>query len=332
MAITLLYGCCHIELSVRDLEATRAFMERVLGAALIEQELAASLRKLVPADGGIEHLDCGGATFQLNEPSPTLAARGHRSVHQEYLDLAGPCVTNLNFYVDDIVHARDLLTNVGAATRMQGPSSIAETFADYGPDNTRPGVDARPFLFLGTRPMIGLDLEILEPNFERFVDQTAQQPCFVGERPGTGVPGLRLLRLAIVVPDLAATYANLVEILAPGSRSNPYAIREGSFARAFRITVGGLELEYCEPLAAGCELAEQLDKYGPGVVAAVFGAPDVAAVIERALGDASVRVADVADLVGESDAPRSSRISTRELLGFDVILEQLDEHAAVGPR
>jgi hypothetical protein len=325
VGITLLYGCCHIELSVWDLDAARAFMVDALGAALFEQELAASLRKLVPDDGGIDHVDCGGATFQLNQPSPALAAQGRRFVHQEYLDLTGPCVTNLNFYVDDIVHARDLLTDLGADTRLHGPSSIADTFADYGPDNTRSDVDTRPFFYLGTRPLLGLDLEILEPNFERFVDQTAQSPCFVGERPGTGAPGLRLQRLCIAVHDLAATYANLVAILAPASRSNPYAAREGSFARAFRITVGGLELEYCEPLGADGALAEHLDRHGPGVVAAVFSAPDLGPVLERARGaSSSVPVTEVVDLVGEDSGPLRSRIASRELLGFDVLLEELD--------
>jgi catechol 2,3-dioxygenase-like lactoylglutathione lyase family enzyme len=332
VGITLLYGCCHIELSVRDLDAARVFMEGVLGGALIEQELAASLRKLVPDDGGIDHVDCGGATFQLNQPSPALAAQGRRSVHQDYLDLTGPCITNLNFYVDDIVHARDLLTALGAESLMQGPSSIADTFADYGPDNTRPDVATRPFYYLSTRPLLGLDLEILEPNFDRFVDQTAQSPCFVGERPGTGVPGLRLERLCIAVRDLAATYANLVEILTPGSRSNPYAVREGSFARAFRITVGGLELEYCQPLGVDGALAEHLDRHGPGVVAAAFSAPDIGSVVERALADASVSVTEAVDLVGEDQGLLRSRLASRELVGFDVVLEQIDEHALVAPR
>src|SRR5262249_36943045 len=150
MSITLLYGCFQVELSVRDLDAGRAFMEGVLGAGRIEQQLAREIGELFP-DGGyrVDHLDCGQATFQLNEPSPSLAYRGHRSVHQGYLDRVGPCVSNLNFYVDDLGHARNLLSELGAQTLTEGPSTVVKSLADYGPGNTRPGGDVRPFLFMG---------------------------------------------------------------------------------------------------------------------------------------------------------------------------------------
>src|SRR5262245_3720051 len=147
MAISLLYGCCQIELSVPDLDAACGFMQGVLGAGKVEQELARQIAELLPADVGyrIDHLDCGEGMFQINQPSPSMAYRGQKSVHQAYLDSIGPCVSNLNYYIDDHVHARELLTSMGAATRIEGPSSAARSLADYGPDNSRSGADTRPF-------------------------------------------------------------------------------------------------------------------------------------------------------------------------------------------
>jgi hypothetical protein len=203
---------------------------------------------------------------------------------------------------------------------MEGPSALVESLADYGPDNTRPGGDRRPFLFLGTRHLLGFDLEIMEPNFLRFVDQAAQRPCFVGPRIADDTAGLRLQRLAVVVPDLDTASSNLVEILTPGCRSNPYAMREGASARAFRIVVGGLELEYCQPLSTDGSLAELLARHGAGVVTAEFGATSVDSLLERVRADGTVRVTEAVDYIGEDREPRW-QVECRELVGFDVVLE-----------
>jgi catechol 2,3-dioxygenase-like lactoylglutathione lyase family enzyme len=332
MSISLLYGCFQVELAVPDLDAARTFMERILGAAPIEQQLVGDLRALVPDDYGIDHLDCGGATFQLNEPSPTLAARGISSVHQRYLDEVGPCLSNLNFYVDDIAHARELLTARGAETFMEGPSSIARSLGDYGPENTRPGAESRPFLYLGARHLLGFDLELMEPNFLHFTAQTVQQPCFVGVRPGTGVPGLRLRRLTIAVPDIADTYRNLLALVAPGSRSEPYGTRAGPEGEAFRVTLGGIELEYCQPTRSAGALASHLERYGPGVVTIEFGVPDVALVLDRLPVDRSVEVTAAADLVGDGRPLGRWRLAARDLVGFDIVIEELHDPAFIGGR
>lgn len=312
MAITLLYGCCQIELSVRDLDAACGFMEGTLGAGKIEQELARQIAELMPDVGyRIDHLDCGGGMFQINQPSPAMLYRGQKSVHQAYLESIGPCVSNLNYFIDDHVHARELLTAMGAATRIEGPSSAARCLADYGPDNTRPGGDERPFLFMGTRDLIGLDLELMEPNFLRFTEQTVQYPCFVHPRPAVGDGNLKLLRLRLVVPDLDETYANLVRIFTPGSRSKPYAIRQDSAGKAFRIGLTGIELEYVEPASDGGELAGLLERYGPGVISIHFGARDVDPVVARA-----------GSLVRSQDDVRFS-LASRDTVGFDVALEPI---------
>jgi catechol 2,3-dioxygenase-like lactoylglutathione lyase family enzyme len=322
MSITLLYGCFHVELSVRDLDAARAFMEGVLGAGRIEQQLAREVADLVP-DGGyrVDHLSCGQATFQLNEPSASLVERKKRSAHRGYLDRVGPCVSNLNYYVDDVVHACELLSDMGADTLLEGPSSAAKSLADYGPCNTRPGSDKRPFLFMGSRHLIGLDLEIMEPNFLHFAEQAVQFPCFVRPHRGTDDRDLQLQRLRIAVDDLAATYHNVVRLFTPGSRSQPYADRRGTLARAFRISLGGIELEYCEPLAGKGPLAGYLERYGPGVVTVEFGARDVGAILERVRAASTPEVAEEADLIGEQHRPRRWQIASREIVGFDVVLE-----------
>lgn len=324
MSITLLYGCFQIETSVSDLDRARRFMHEVLGAQPSEQQLAGEITDLFPNGGyRVEHLDCGQATFQLNEPSPALTFRGRKSVHQQYLERVGPCVSNLNFYVDDIGHARRLLESMGAMALTEGPSTVVKSLADYGPDNTRPGGDDRPFLFMDTRPLVGFDLEIMEPNFVRFADQTAQYPCFV--RPHTsGRAGLVLQRLRIAVEDLESTYANLISMFAPASRSVPYAVRSASNARFFRMGLGGIELEYCRPSHPAGPLAEHLARYGPGVVTIDFAAADAEALGERADRWGPVLIAETDLLASTAAKPGAHRwqLAARHIVGFDVAIEQ----------
>jgi hypothetical protein len=120
-----------LELNVPDLGA-------VLGGRPIEQQLAAEITALFPQGGyRVDHVDCGAATFQVNEASSAATYGDNKLVHQEYLETVGPCVSNLNFYADDIEHARAVLNQHGAATRIEGPSTVVHSFTDYG-DNTRP--------------------------------------------------------------------------------------------------------------------------------------------------------------------------------------------------
>lgn len=327
MSIMLLYGCAQVELTVRDINAARTFMQDVLGATQIEQQLVSEIRSLFPGGGyDVDHLNCGEGMFQFNEPSEGLSFDGHKVIHQVYLDQVGPCVTNLNFFIDDAQHAHDLLTNMGAKTHIQGTSSAARSLAEYGPGNTRPGGDLRNFYFLGSRDLIGLDLEMMEPNFHRFSEQSLQYPCFVRPRPPSGDDNLKLLRLRLVVPNLDETYRNLVEIFVPACRSNPYDIREGTFGRAFRIGVGGIELEYCEPQSVAGKLADALEHYGPGVMTVEFGAVDLQRAVAQARKGSSLPVTEQPDLLGMRTASNEQRfeIASRATVGFDVTLEQFD--------
>jgi hypothetical protein len=326
MSIDLLYGCFQIELSVRDLDSARDFMQEVLFAGPIEERLAREIGAHFPAGGyRVDHLGCGQATFQLNEPSPALSFGGNKSVHQGFLDRIGPCVSNLNYYVDDIGHARQLLTEMGAQVLTEGPSSVVRSLSDYGPDNSRPGADERPFLFMGSRQLIGLDLEIMEPNFLHFVDQTAQRPCFMRPSAETGGQELLVQRLRLAVDDLSASYDSLVRLFTPGSCSRPYELRESPLERSFRVTVGGIELEYREPRTKQGALAQALERYGPGVVSIEFAARDLDLILKRARGtDRSGPFCDVEFLEEENREPRWL-LAARELVGFNIELAPLGE-------
>jgi hypothetical protein len=322
VSITLLYGCCQIETTARDLDAVRRFMIDVLGAGPIEQPLAKQIGALFPAGQyDVDHLDCGEAVFQINQPSASMTYNGRKSVHWAYLERHGPCVTNLNFFVDDHAHARELLAANGAEVHIEGPSSASKALADYGPDNSRPGADDRPFLFMGSRHLIGFDLEIMEPNFLHFTRQSVQYPAFVQPRPRTGDGNLLLQRLVVGVSDIDRVADKLTSLFAPASRSRPYAVRVGKLGRAFRVHLGGIEIEYCEPLADGGELAESLSRYGEGVIAIAFAARDPERVTRRCRDI----VDNDFDLLGCDDKPAAQRIRCRDILGFDVVIEERKE-------
>jgi hypothetical protein len=319
MTISLLFGCCQIETSVRSLLPVRTFMTEVLGAEPIEQELARQIAALMGNSGyDVDHLDCGGAVFQVNQPARGMLFEGQKSIHESYLDRLGPCVANLNFFVDDIEHARETLMGMGAAVHIEGPSNVAAALGDYGPGNTRLGGGDRPFLFMGTREMFGFDLEIMEPNFLHFSRQSVQYPAFITPGPSRADQPLRLQRLLIVVEDLAATHDALCLAIAPASRSKPYSLRQGQLGKAFRIGLGGIEIEYCQPVGTSGPLREHLDSLGPGTLAVVFSAATPETVVARQQerhGSATDCAFDPLGL-GEHE----TRIACRDLIGFDVIL------------
>jgi hypothetical protein len=254
-----------------------------------------------------------------------MTYNGQKSVHQARLDSVGPCVTNLNFFIDDHVHAHELLTRLGAGTHIRGPSSAARALADYGPDNTRPGADERPFLFMGSRRLIGFDLEIMEPNFLRFSEQSVQFPAHVHPRPRTGDGNLRLERLIVVVEDLETTCDNLADLFAPACRSRPYARREGKRGKALRLTLGGIEIEYCQPLSGEGPLADALSQYGPGVIAIEFSARDLPGALDKARAAGPDEIDEHFFVPEDASAPHSYRIGCRGLTGFDAVLTPRSE-------
>lgn len=324
MAISLLHGCCQIETTARNLDETRAFFFNALGAGSIEQELAAEIDNIIPdPDYGCDHIGLGDAVFQVNQPAAGMMYNGQKSLHQSRLDAVGPSVTNLNYFIDDHGHAKSLLLGMGATIHIEGPSNAANALGDYGPDNTRAGAADRPFLFMGTRDLIGLDLEIMEPNFLRFADQTVQYPAYVQPRPQAGDGNLLLQRLRLVVADLDKTLGNLPRIFSPGSLSRPYDYREGPLGKCYKVWLGGIEIEYCQPLASGA-LRDHLERWGPGVCTIEFAAHDLPAALER--GGALAEITEEPDWLGLSGGERRAMIASRDPIGFDAVIEPLSEH------
>ena len=325
MSITLLYGCVHIEPAVRDLDAARAFMQGVLGAEPIEERWAREIAELRP--GGtfrVEHVCCGEAVFQFCQPARPPGDTGSVSVHETYLESVGPCVTNLNYFVDDVAHARALLAEKGAATRLEGPTSGVPCMVDYGPGNTREGEPSR-FCFMGTRDLIGFDLELEEPHFKRLRDQDVHFPSFVHPRPTSADRVGRLLRQRVVVRDLERAYRNLCDVIAPASRSGAYGVRQGTLARAFRIALGGLELEYCQPLDPGGRLAQRLSERGPGVVSIEFGVRDLETFLRANAGSCEPEPDDLGLAGAERPTGPRHEIGSRDRVGFDIVVEPLGE-------
>jgi hypothetical protein len=319
MTITVLFGCAQVETSVRDMDGACAYMADVLGGGPIEERMAREISELFPnGEHVVRHVGLGDAVFQLNQPSPDAVYRHQTSVHQRYLDTVGPSVTNLNFYVDDAPHAHALLTEMGAETSIEGPVTVIPCFSDYGADNMRPADEAARFYFMGTRPLIGLDLEFMETTFRSVSRQTLQYPAYLRPRPQVGDGNLQFTRLRLVVEDLYATYANLTRVFAPASRSRPYERREGPLARSFRAWVAGVELEYVQPLGAG-PAADHLQRFGPGVEAIEFAARDAAAILARTGSGPDC------DLLGLGEAGGRPRLAARERIGFDVVLASDDE-------
>ncbi len=333
MTISLLYGCCQIETSARDLAAVRRFMIDVLGAVPAEQELARQIAALIPGDEyDVDHLDCGEAIFQINQPSASMEFNGQKSIHQDYLDRAGPSVTNLNYYVDDHAHAHALLQAMGARTHIQGPSNVAAALGEYGPDNTRAGGGDRPFLFMGSRHLFGFDLEIMEPNFLHVSRQSVQFPAYVQPRPCGSGGALTLKRLIVTVDDLARTHGNLCQLFAPGSRSKPYDIRAGTLGKSFRIGLGGMEIEYCQPTGVQGDLATQLASHGAGVIAVVFRSGNPEEILNRSSSQYEFAVsAPQLDHLGLVPPGIIHHIGCRALTGFDVVLESWDEASLASP-
>ena len=321
MAISLLFGCCQIETCTSDLSATRDYLAGLLGATPVEQKLARQIAALLPGTGyDVDHLECGGAVFQINQPAQGMEFAGQKSVHQAYLEIGGPCVTNLNFYVDDIFHARDLLTGMGAPVHLEGPSMAARALGDYGPGNTRPGAEARPFLFMGTRHLIGFDLEIMEPNFLHVSEQSAQFPAYLAPRPASS-SDLLLHRLVVVVANIGVTWDAITRIFAPASRSKPYDLRDCKEGRSFRIGLGGMEIEYCQPRNERGSLAMFLGEHGPGPSAIVFGSSQLQDRLAEEERWQPVPAKTSEAIVGLTEGASRYYAHSRDVVGFDIVIE-----------
>jgi hypothetical protein len=299
MTVRLESQCAQIEMVVHDVPRACRWFKDALGATPIEQDV---VRRITGVVLDIDHRDCGDAMFQfcsvITDDMP----------HRWFIDTLGPCVTNLNFFVDDADRAHDLFAAAGATTKIDVP--IARGLrALLGPDIARPEEEIRQLYFMGTWPLFGFDLEFTTRPWRDGVDQHVFHPCFTCPRPPAEQKVERLAGLRVVVEDIDRTMANLVALIDPGSRSEPAFEPPTATDRMARISLRDLELRYTQPVSVRSPYHGALEA-GGGIVAAIFRAADPAAIVDGITG-AEVDWAD-----------GRARIASRQVLGFDVELEQ----------
>ncbi|MGA4545124.1 hypothetical protein ACPA54_34560 [Uniformispora flossi] len=286
MSIELTTNCLQIESAVRDVPAACAEFERLLGAGPIEQEL---VRRITGVVLDIDHRGCGDAMFQFCSP----LREGIFTA--EELRRAGPCVSNLTFFVADAPDTRRILEDAGATTRMAW-QTVGGSWTKYlGEGNAKPDGELAEGFYMGARHLFGFDFEFSEAPWIDAAKQQYMYPAFTYPRPRIDAKVGRLRRLRVLVDDLDHYLGNLVRLIAAGDRTDPYGHRADAASRSARIALRGLELEYVQPLADG-PLAERLNETGAGITTAVFAADDPA-------------------------AWPATAFTRRDVLGFDVELE-----------
>ena len=112
MTIRLATQCAQIETVVRNVPRACQWFSQTLGAMPIEQDL---VKRITGTVLDIDHRDCGDAMFQF------CSVISDDMPHRWFIDTLGPCVTNLNFFMDDADHAHALLAAAGATTKLQHP-------------------------------------------------------------------------------------------------------------------------------------------------------------------------------------------------------------------
>lgn len=127
------------------------------------------------------------------------------------------------------------------------------------------------------------------------------------------------IRAALGAPS--ANGGDSLELLfSPACRSKPYAYQEGSLAKSFRITLGGIEIEYCQVLVDHGYLSGVLSRTGIGVAAIEFTADNIADVVGRATSEPAVCFEEGFDPLRIGTSGKSYRVGCRSTTGFDVVL------------
>jgi hypothetical protein len=298
MTIRLATQCAQIEMVVNDVQRACQWFSQKLGAMPIEQDL---VKRITGKVLDIDHRDCGDGMFQfcsvITDDMP----------HVWFIDTLGPCVTNLNFFMDDADEAFEILAATGAATKLHLPIA-AGLRAVLGPDLARPEDEIKWLYFMGTWPLFGFDLEFTTRPWRDGVEQQVFYPSFTYPRPTTNETVDRLAALRVVVDDVDRTIGNLLTLIDRDSRSEPYGETTSPTERVVNIRLRDLELRYTQPLSPKAWYHDRVAS-GGGTVAAVFRTDDPDAIID-AVTDAALERRD--DRV---------RIASRDILGFDVELE-----------
>ena len=216
-------------------------------------------------------------------------------------------VTNLNFFMEDADHAYEVLAAAGAKTKLRLPIG-AGLRALLGPDLARPEEEMRTLYFMGSRPLIGFDLEFTNRPWPDGVEQRVFYPSFTYPRPTSNHKVERLAALRVVVDDLERAVGNLTTLIHPDSRSEPYDQTSSAAEREIRVRLHDLELRYTQPLSTVSPYHSRL-AVGGGIESAIFRTADPDAIV-ASVTDASVEQRD-----------GGLRIGSREIVGFDIELQ-----------
>jgi hypothetical protein len=314
MMITLNYeGCRHIEMVVHDVPSAVAFMERSLGAEKTQQNIVKFITGQVLH---IDHIDCGGAIFQfcsiITDDQP----------HKRFIDEVGPCVTNLNYGVVSQPEADQAVLAAGGKVLTRYPLTIMPFGKWLGADKARPESEMGDTVFADTHDAIGFDLEYSESARKDLHEQTFN-PANRKGRPESPDRVERLLRLRVMVHDLDKTVANVQQTFAAAGRSEVYDRREHPEGLSAKITLSGLELEYCQPTGTGIPWQEYLSRFEQGINTVVFSVKDLDVVVDEIPEEYREQTQ------GEPFEPagterRGYRLSSKPITGFDVELLQVD--------
>lgn len=310
--ITLNYeGCRHIELVVHDVPSAVAFMERTLGAEKTEQEVVKFITGQVLY---IDHIGCGGRIFQfcsvITDDQP----------HKRFINELGPCLTNLNFGVVSQPDADQTILAAGGKVITRYPLTLMPFRQWLGPDKTRPESEMGDTVFADTHGLIGFDLEYSE-SARKDLHMQVFDPAYRKDRLEGRDRVERLLRLRVMVHDLEKTIVNLQQMFATAGRSEVYDRCEYPKGLSARITLAGLELEYCQPKGADGPWRDYLARFEQGISTAVFSVKD----IDEAV--AAIPAEDRKKMRGEPFEPpgpekRGYRMNSKPITGFDIELLQ----------
>jgi hypothetical protein len=298
MTVRLETQCAQIETVVHDVPRACRWFEEVLGATPIEQDVVKRITGVVL---DIDHRDCGDGMFQfcsvITDDMP----------HRWFIDTLGPCVTNLNFFVDDAEQAHDLLAAAGATTKIDVPIGRGLR-ALLGPEISRTEEEIGQLYFMGTWPLFGFDLEFTTRPWRDGTEQHVFHPAFTYPRPASEQRVERLAGLRVVLEDIDSAVGRLGALIDPGSRSSPVPGPATATERTTTVRLHDLELRYTQPLSARSPYHAALEA-GGGIVAAIFRTSDPHAIVDG-ISDVGVEWLD-----------NGPRIASRQVLGFDVELE-----------
>jgi catechol 2,3-dioxygenase-like lactoylglutathione lyase family enzyme len=144
----------HIEIAVRDAEASCALLERVFGARQVEKEFAGFLDSPFMR---IIHVLLGDVVLQLCQP---LMEAGS---WYDQIQASGPGVHNITFTVENVRETADAMVKLGVEPLFVFPLDWGTLFGDEAA-----GADVPPVHMMNSMEKLGFHLELGEklPDME----------------------------------------------------------------------------------------------------------------------------------------------------------------------